>query len=61
MTSGALEAPEQKAFFESLHALKRVAEPNEIAQAAMFLASDASSFVTGTAMIVDGGNSINKV
>ncbi|MQQ10649.1 SDR family oxidoreductase [Epibacterium sp. SM1979] len=61
MTSGALEAPEQKAFFESLHALKRVAEPNEIAQAAMFLASDASTFVTGTAMIVDGGNSINKV
>ncbi len=43
-----------------LHALKRMAEPDEIARAAMFLLSDQSSFVTGSAMIVDGGNSINK-
>lgn len=61
MTSEALENPDQRAFYESLHALKRVAEPNEIAKAALFLASDDSSFVTGTAMVVDGGNSINKV
>ncbi|SHH48809.1 SDR family oxidoreductase [Cognatishimia maritima] len=50
-----------KGFLESLHALKRMAEPEEIAKAALFLASDNSSFVTGSAMIVDGGNSINKV
>ncbi|MEM8792902.1 MAG: SDR family oxidoreductase [Pseudomonadota bacterium] len=43
-----------------LHALKRMAEPDEIAQAALFLMSDQSSFVTGSAMIVDGGNSISK-
>ena len=42
------------------HALKRMAEPPEIAQAALFLASDAASFVTGSAMLVDGGNSITK-
>lgn len=43
------------------HALKRMAEPSEIAQAALFLLSDHASFVTGSAMIVDGGNSINKL
>jgi len=43
------------------HALKRMAEPSEIANAALFLLSDHASFVTGSAMIADGGNSINKL
>ncbi len=37
------------------YALKRVAEPIEIAQAALFLTSDESSYVTGVALAVDGG------
>jgi NAD(P)-dependent dehydrogenase (short-subunit alcohol dehydrogenase family) len=35
--------------------LGRVGTPEEIAQAALYLASDAASFVTGTALVVDGG------
>ncbi|MBV8688335.1 MAG: SDR family oxidoreductase [Alphaproteobacteria bacterium] len=36
--------------------LQRIGEPHEIAGAAIFLASDASTFVTGQAIIVDGGS-----
>jgi NAD(P)-dependent dehydrogenase (short-subunit alcohol dehydrogenase family) len=48
------------AFVEGLHALKRMARPEEIAQSALYLASDMSKFVTGTAHLVDGGVSINR-
>ncbi len=35
--------------------LRRIGRPEDIAQAALYLASDAASFVTGTALVVDGG------
>jgi NAD(P)-dependent dehydrogenase (short-subunit alcohol dehydrogenase family) len=36
-------------------ALRRVAQPEEIAACALFLASDEASFVTGAVLIADGG------
>lgn len=51
---------DMKAFVRNMHALKRIAAPSEQARAALFLASDAATFITGSAMLVDGGVSVNK-
>lgn len=58
--SSSIPTPEARAFVEGLHALKRLARPEEIARTALFLASDASSFTTGAAILSDGGVSINR-
>jgi NAD(P)-dependent dehydrogenase (short-subunit alcohol dehydrogenase family) len=51
---------ESQAFITNLHALKRVATPEEIARSVLYLASDDSTFVTGTALLADGGASITR-
>jgi NAD(P)-dependent dehydrogenase (short-subunit alcohol dehydrogenase family) len=52
--------PESQSFVKGLHALKRTSTPEELAKSVLYLASDASSFQTGSAMLVDGGVSINR-
>lgn len=47
--------PLMKEFLETSVPLRRPSQPEEIAEAALFLASDASSFVTGVTLPVDGG------
>jgi dehydrogenase/reductase SDR family protein 4 len=42
----------------SSYPLRRIGEPNDVAGAAVFLASNASEFVTGQTIIVDGGSTI---
>jgi NAD(P)-dependent dehydrogenase (short-subunit alcohol dehydrogenase family) len=54
------DTPEAKAVVAGLHALKRLATPEEIARSALYLATDASSFTTGTALLADGGVSISR-
>ena len=43
------------ASYGSVHALGRVAQPREIAEVAVFLASPAASFITGALVMADGG------
>jgi NAD(P)-dependent dehydrogenase (short-subunit alcohol dehydrogenase family) len=44
-----------RAFWRQRHPMGRIGQPEEVAKAALFLASDDSSFVTGTLLFVDGG------
>jgi NAD(P)-dependent dehydrogenase (short-subunit alcohol dehydrogenase family) len=48
-------APKPRAAVEAEHAIGRLIRPEEIANVALFLASDESSAVTGSAIVVDGG------
>lgn len=50
--------PDVMEFISNLHPMKRMARAEEIAQAAVFLLSERSSFVTGSPMIADGGMSV---
>lgn len=52
------EAEDPEALIETwnrMHPIGRFGQPEEVAEAALFLASDSSSFVTGHCLIVDGG------
>jgi NAD(P)-dependent dehydrogenase (short-subunit alcohol dehydrogenase family) len=52
----------EKAYREmaSTQAIGRMGKPEEIAAAALYLASDEAAFITGTALLIDGGWSAGK-
>lgn len=61
MSRAFADTEDAQAFVRGLHALKRIADPDEIARAALFLASPDASFHTGAILRVDGGVSVNRV
>lgn len=52
--------PDAEKTVATFHALKRIADPAEIARVALFLLSDEASFITGAAIYADGGNAVTK-
>jgi glucose 1-dehydrogenase len=50
-----LEDEEKRKDEENKIPMHRIGEPNEIGKVALFLASDAASYITGTTIYVDGG------
>jgi NAD(P)-dependent dehydrogenase (short-subunit alcohol dehydrogenase family) len=52
------ENPESRAAYTARTPLKRIGQPDEIAGAAVFLASAAGSFMTGQTIVIDGGQTI---
>ena len=55
INTSAWDTPSAYADLMTLVPYKRIGEPDDIAQAAVWLASDASDYVTGTTLFVDGG------
>ena len=55
MTKGMLASPEALKGFLAQIPLGRIGKPEDIAGAALYLASDNASYVTGTTLVVDGG------
>lgn len=56
MLAGHLANPKVRSAYESNIPLGRVGKPEEVANLALFLASDESSFITGTIIPIDGGH-----
>jgi NAD(P)-dependent dehydrogenase (short-subunit alcohol dehydrogenase family) len=55
MTANMLSNAEQRESSIARHPMGRVGRPEEVAYGVLYLASDESSFVTGSELVIDGG------
>ena len=53
--AGILEDPQTKTWFEGIHPMGRLGQPGEVADAAIYFASDESGWTTGSILPLDGG------
>ena len=56
--ASAPDPAEARKAFEARQPVGRLGRPDDVAQAALYLASDAASFVTGSGLVVDGGMAV---
>ena len=55
LSRGGIEDPEMFPVWQRMTPMARVGQPDEVAAAALFLCSDAASYVTGEVLVIDGG------
>ena len=58
MTKPFMKTQKDKEFMDSEHPIGRIGQPEEVAKAVMYFASDDASWITGAILAVDGGESI---
>ncbi len=58
MTKPFMKTQKDKEFMDSEHPIGRIGQPEEVAKAVMYFASDDASWTTGAILAVDGGESI---
>ncbi len=58
MTKPFIKTQKDKEFMDSEHPIGRIGQPEEVAKAVMYFASDDASWITGAILAVDGGESI---
>ena len=55
LSQGGIDNPEWFPIWRSMTPMQRVGQPDEVASAALFMASPASSYITGEVLVIDGG------
>ena len=58
MTKPFMKTQKDKEFMDSEHPIGRIGQPEEVAKAVMYFASDDASWTTGAILAIDGGESI---
>jgi len=58
MTKPFMKTEKDRDFLNSEHPIGRIGQPEDVAKAILYLASDDASWVTGSILVIDGGESV---